>query len=728
MTELYKGYIYIRFHESYEKYNAFKLGKAENIPDRENGYITSEIKRGYFKFVYEIEYKYPIELLERLLQLEFNKYNIRIDGGKEFFHQDMIPLLEPYFIKNKIKYTLLKKDDIENLFRKKRVRNNFKRSKYALIHYLRTHSKKTFYKPRDYQNTIIHNAVEYYKTNNKGLLVLPCGVGKTLISLWITQELKSKKIVIGVPSKELLEQWENVICSLFENVSYRKVYSGVNVESVIEFLRKYNHCIILTTYSSCYKVNKACKTLSLSFDMKINDECHHLTTKEITFDNDKKKYIKMLEIPTKKQLSLTATLKSFEEMNISEQEKTISNNDTKHFGSIIHKHSLLWAIEQNIVCDYNITTLITEEEKMETLFSRFNIYEDNDKRLFLSAYSSLLSIQKKNTHHVLVYCNNVDNSIKIIKYIDKLLQDNYFENDSLYYSSYYGELNKRERENIIQEFKKHSFGILTCVYCLGEGWDLPLLDGVVFSENMTSNIRIVQSALRAIRKNKNEPFKQCKIILPVLDRDEWLVNEENTDLKKVREVIYQMGLEDETIEQKIKVYRLSIPKEKIYLNKSERGEATLEDFGEYDEELTKRLRLKTLRRSEFYPSYEKAKKILANKKIESKREYYQLCNRDIRLSRDPERTYGSKFKGWIDYFGIERIYYDIETCKDVIRRYLRIHPEWNKERLNLSSLVKKLKELDNSFPPDELWVEYYQVGDLRDIIKIKNLKKKRLIL
>jgi len=24
MTELYKGYIYIRFHESYEKYNAFK--------------------------------------------------------------------------------------------------------------------------------------------------------------------------------------------------------------------------------------------------------------------------------------------------------------------------------------------------------------------------------------------------------------------------------------------------------------------------------------------------------------------------------------------------------------------------------------------------------------------------------------------------------------------------------------------------------------------------------
>lgn len=39
-------------------------------------------------------------------------------------------------------------------------------------------------------------------------------------------------------------------------------------------------------------------------------------------------------------------------------------------------------------------------------------------------------------------------------------------------------------------------GIIACVYCLGEGYDIPLLDGVVFAENMTSNIRIVQSALR----------------------------------------------------------------------------------------------------------------------------------------------------------------------------------------------------------------------------------------
>jgi ERCC4-related helicase len=39
---------------------------------------------------------------------------------------------------------------------------------------------------------------------------------------------------------------------------------------------------------------------------------------------------------------------------------------------------------------------------------------------------------------------------------------------------------------------------------LGEGYDNPLINGVVFAENMSSNIRIVQSALRASRKNKLE--------------------------------------------------------------------------------------------------------------------------------------------------------------------------------------------------------------------------------
>ena len=83
------------------------------------------------------------------------------------------------------------------------------------------------------------------------------------------------------------------------------------------------------------------------------------------------------------------------------------------------------------------------------------------------------------------------------------------------------------------------YGIISCVYCLSEGWNFPLLDGEVFAENMTSNVRIVQSALRAGRKNINEPNKKFKIILPILNND-WLHNNENSDLKKIKEIVERM--------------------------------------------------------------------------------------------------------------------------------------------------------------------------------------------
>ena len=46
------GYIYIKFHPSYE--NACKLGKASNIIERDSQYATGELRRGKFEAVFEI--------------------------------------------------------------------------------------------------------------------------------------------------------------------------------------------------------------------------------------------------------------------------------------------------------------------------------------------------------------------------------------------------------------------------------------------------------------------------------------------------------------------------------------------------------------------------------------------------------------------------------------------------------------------------------------------------
>lgn len=724
------GYIYVRNHSSYDIYNACKLGKANNIPERDTQYATGEIKRGYFEPVFEV----PIEkmgIIERLLQYEFSELNIKYDAGIEFYNKKIINLIEPYLITLGIKYKKLSKEEISNLLRINRVRKTIQKINIqSLIYALKSkgiNKQITTFTPRNDQTVIIEKSVVHFQQYNKGMLILMCGVGKTLISLWITQKLNLNTILIGVPNKLLLKQWEKIIRVLFESIPYLIISGGVDTENIIQFLgTNQKKCIVITTYSSSHKVYTATQHTRFIFSMKILDEAHHLTTNNIK-EEERKTYVNILKINSKKQISLTATMKLLENIeNKKDEDIIISNDNVKYFGEIIDKRCLLWAINQNIICDYIIQTIVTNEEQLEQQLSKFHIIEENDKRLFLSAFASLKSVFVGHSHHLLIYSNNKDNSVKLIQYIKMLLDDNYFNIPDLYYSNYHSEMKSKDQKIIIDNFEKAKFGIITCVYCLGEGWDFPLLDGVVFAENMSSNIRIVQSALRASRKNKLEPNKITKIILPILNKCDWLENNNNSDLKKVKEVIYQMGLEDETITQKIKVFKININNPEPKPSKKKEIK-TVDEFGEYDHELTQNLRLKTIKRTSLGTTYENAKKIIANYNHNFNnfpKSYYELCEKDNRLSKEPHILFEGQFTNWIDYLSIERTYYDLETCKNKVNKYLLLYPEIKKHYLDLSIVINKLCEIDTLFPPNGLWVEYYGVKDLRDIIIITNNKKK----
>jgi len=534
---------------------------------------------------------------------------------------------------------------------------------------------------------------------------LICGVGKSLISLWITQGLECNTFVIGVPNTLLLNQWSQVIHQVFGSIPCLVVSSGKTIQEISNFLAEHPiRCVVLTTYASSSKVEKAAKSISFEFDMKIEDEVHHLTTKNMDEDSDKKEFIRMLYIPSKKQLSLTATLKQLD------GEGSISNTDVQYFGSIIETKCLLWAIQKNILCDYQIQTMIMDEDHQAGLFAHFQVTEENDKRLFLSAYASLKSIADGNSHHILIYSNSQEHSSLLVRYIKLLLVNKYFNIDGLYYSNYHSIMMPKNRRTILSRFDGAPFAIISCVYCLGEGWDFPKLDATVFAENMTSNVRIVQSALRANRKNHQEPGKIAKLILPILNYE---CQDTNPDFKKVREVVYQMGQEDVSILQKVKVYRIN---GNPHPRSDYRTEKTVE-FGEYDDEITQRLRLNTIERSSFGLTYAKAKSLVATKHIMSKQEYSVSCLQDIRLPLDPETTFHGQFTDWVDYLSIERNYYDLETCKRKVSEYMREDNELTQQSLNVIEMSRVLCTLDVLFPPHDLWVDYYQT-ELDTILNI----------
>jgi len=684
------------------------MGITENIPERESQYITGEFIRGKFILVFQVNFD-ELNTIDYKLKKHFNDINVRENGGTEFFKKNLVELIEPYFQKSKIEYTKLTEDEINNLTRCNRP--------YETLSSIKGEIKT----PQEYQIPIIAKAIEYFKEFNKGLLILPCGFGKTLISLWISKQLKYDKILIGVPNILLLNQWLNSIYDVFNinKDTILVVAHGKRTNDISNFLNNNKEtCIILTTYHSSHKMYKATKNTDYKFNIMICDEAHHLSTENI--DENKKTFINMLKIKTEKQLSLTATMKVVES-NL----KIIANDSIEYFGEVIERKTLLEAITQNIICDYDIQTIYSnslEDTEIITLLDKLLITDNTDKKLFLGAYVALLSVHNNDSHHLLIYANSKENSEKIIKYIVALIKEKYFDSimKDLYYSEYNSDMDKKSQELILEKYNNMKYGIISCVYCLGEGYDNKIIDGVVFAENMTSSIRIVQSALRAGRKNPIEKTKKTKIILPILNKTNLMENN-NPDLLTVREVVYQMGLEDETIMQKITAYKIDMIKNKKQQKISSEEKATNII---HDEELTKTLRLKTENRVAIGISYDKAKKIILEHKINSKEDYYNVCNKDIRLAREPEELYGKKFINWIDYLGIMKVYYDLKTCKDKITEYIAINPEIRNNFLNLSYVCNKLCSLDNKFPPNDLWVEYYKVKELNDIIKISTRQKK----
>ena len=132
------SYLYVRRHPSYDLENACKLGKADNIPDRESTYLTGEVKRGKFVLVLELP-KDKAAIIEKMLQNYFAAlgYHVRYDGGTEFFHIDIIHLIVPYMKNLAINFRVLSDDEINQLTRAARVRKETQKKLLELLKIMR---------------------------------------------------------------------------------------------------------------------------------------------------------------------------------------------------------------------------------------------------------------------------------------------------------------------------------------------------------------------------------------------------------------------------------------------------------------------------------------------------------------------------------------------------------------------------------------------------------------
>lgn len=405
--------------------------------------------------------------------------------------------------------------------------------------------KPNKYFPKPHQIIAINKTKKYFKKNDRGKIVMPCGTGKSLVAFWIAKEMQAKNILIAVPSLALIQQtlkmWTReflihdmspdwmCVCSdqsVKENQDSFISFTydlGIEVttkeEEISHFLNKktLNQKIIFTTYHSAKKICSAAG--SFNFDLAIMDEAHKTVGHS---DKLSATLIHQKNIKIKKRLFMTATERIFKANN----DEYLSMDSVKDYGNIIYELSFKAAIEANppIISDYKIITYgVTNSEIQEihnnNKFIRVKKELENiTAREFATAIALRKAINQLNIKNAVSFHSSVQRASNFQKQ-QKIIDDVYPEYKSLNTYHVTGEMAVSKRASQMRLFAEN-FGLMTNCRCLTEGVDMPAIDCVCFTDPKRSKIDIVQASGRALRLSSSTDKKFGYILVPLFVPDD----------------------------------------------------------------------------------------------------------------------------------------------------------------------------------------------------------------
>ena len=111
-----KGYLYIRTNEWCDLKDVYKVGITKSIRDRNNSYITGEIIRGNFIKIFELNVnENQLNYIDNIIKIKFEKLNVYINGGTEFYKKEINEKIEEYLNKSKIEFKLVNENELNRI-------------------------------------------------------------------------------------------------------------------------------------------------------------------------------------------------------------------------------------------------------------------------------------------------------------------------------------------------------------------------------------------------------------------------------------------------------------------------------------------------------------------------------------------------------------------------------------------------------------------------------------
>jgi superfamily II DNA or RNA helicase len=440
-------------------------------------------------------------------------------------------------------------------------------------------------KPFPHVREAIKATVNGFDGAERGQLIMACGTGKTLVGLWSSERLKSARTLVLVPSLSLLAQtlreWTAnatqpfdylAVCSDDTVVGEDEFVAstaelGVPVTTdpveISTFLRRRGRRVVFSTYQSSPQIAAAQRTRAPLFDLAIADEAHRCAGR---VSSEFATILDVDQIKSRRRLFMTATPRYYtprvrhEALQLDVE--IASMDDESVFGSVVHRLSFGEAIERDLLSDYQVVVVGVTDDTYRTYAERGELITHDgeritDARTLAGQIGLAKTMRKWDLRRVVSFHGRVKAARKFsvdLPDVIAWMPVGARPRGTLWSQHVSGAMPSGRRDRLLLRFRNlapRDRGLLSNARCLGEGVDVPSIDGVAFIDPRHSTIDIIQALGRAIRKSPDK--KVGTIVLPVFlstttDADKAL---SDSSFRHVWDVLKSLRAHDETLGEEL---------------------------------------------------------------------------------------------------------------------------------------------------------------------------------
>jgi predicted helicase len=429
--------------------------------------------------------------------------------------------------------------------------------------------------PRPDQREALDAIHEGFAAHDRGKLIMACGTGKTFVALKAAEERGGVggRVLLMVPSLALMAQsvteWSNdselplrsfAVCSDVQvgkraakddtdlarhDLAFPATTSGRRLAEQASDHDDSTLTVVFATYQSIQAVTEAQQHGLPDFDLVICDEAHRTTGVTLAEDADETDFVRVHDndqVRAAKRLYMTATPRIYTDRVKSKAaeggHELATMDDEAKYGPLFFHRGFSWAVENELLTDYKVIILAMDEGLVSRGLQKALSADDNELALddasrIIGCYKALakqglqseLAFDPQPMRRALAFCRDIKRS-KLIESEFGRTVDAYFAHQgstpttSVAVQHVDGTFGAKARTCALDWLKAagdegeiDECRVLTNARCLSEGVDVPALDAILFLHPRKSQIDVVQSVGRVMRRAEGK--RMGYVILPI---------------------------------------------------------------------------------------------------------------------------------------------------------------------------------------------------------------------